>query len=113
MCLKISLKRAGNKHVFLLRWVLKCQLDLSRNSAVSHLVLLGFTHWEGEEMFSNQENEIVAPPPPDTHNWQAIKGKKRKLENTLLQFQLTRLHFLGSSSLLGHLMYVYLFADTI
>lgn len=51
MCLKTSLKRAGNKHVFLLKWVLKSQLDPSHNSAVSYLVLVGFTHWEEEEMF--------------------------------------------------------------
>lgn len=51
MCLKISLKRAGNEHVFLLTWVLKSQLDPSHNSAVSYLVLVGFTHWEEEEMF--------------------------------------------------------------
>lgn len=51
MCLKTSLKRAANKHVFLLKWVLKSQLDPGHNSAVSYLVLVGFTHWEEEEMF--------------------------------------------------------------
>lgn len=51
MCLKTSLKKAGNEHVFLLKRVLKSQLDPSHNTAVSYLVLLGFTHWEEEEMF--------------------------------------------------------------
>lgn len=50
MCLKTSLKRAGNKHVFLLKWVLKSQLDPSHNPAVSYLVLVGFAHWEEEEI---------------------------------------------------------------
>jgi len=51
MSLMLSQKKAGNEHVFLLKRVLKSQLDTSHDSAVSHLVLLGFTRWEEEEMF--------------------------------------------------------------
>lgn len=51
MSLMPSQKKAGNEHVFLLKRVLKPQLDTSHDSAVSHLVLLGFTRWEEEEMF--------------------------------------------------------------
>lgn len=77
MCLKTSLKRAGNKHVFLLKWVLKSQLDPSHNSAVSYLVLVGFTHWEEEEMFfQNRKMKLY----PRTHNWQANKGKREILK---------------------------------
>lgn len=49
--------------------------------------------------------------PPHTAGKQ-IKGKEKNFKYSLLQFQLTRLHFPGSSALLGHLMHVHLCADT-
>lgn len=77
MSLMLSQKKAGNEHVFLLKRVLKSQLDTSHDSAVSHLVLLGFTRWEEEEMFFKTGKWNCTP----IHTvGRRIKGKGEKMK---------------------------------
>lgn len=77
MSLMPSQKKAGYEHVFLLKRVLKSQLDTSRDSAVSHLVLLGFTRWGEEEMFFKTGKWNCTP----IHTFgRRIKGKEEKMK---------------------------------
>lgn len=109
VCLKIFLQSAGTKHVVLLKWVLKSQLDPCHDSAVSIQAWWALPIGKRRRCLAKQENEIV--PPPRSH-WQVNRGKRENLEFSL-QFQLAGLHFLVCSSLLGYLMHVHLWTDPI